>query len=173
MSAMTDAPEVLGGPSEDDGSAMPYTVFFPVDGAYRPADLEHSAPLPRVGDTVEYIDQRGRCSHYVVREVIHTLQLAAVLGDDLLAGPRRAQIVLRGPQRELLEQRAKVLALRREPVIAALALHDARRLERAEARSEPLRRDPDREPLEVGEALGPGHKVAHDVERPALAEQLE
>jgi hypothetical protein len=74
---MTDAAEIPGGPTDADGSAMPYTVFFPVDGAYRPADLEHSAPLPRVGDTIEYIDVRGRCSRYVVREVIHTLQLGA------------------------------------------------------------------------------------------------
>jgi hypothetical protein len=62
---------------EEGGSSMPYTVFFPVGDEYHPADLEHAAPLPRVGDTVEYIDERGRCSRYTVRDVIHTLQLAA------------------------------------------------------------------------------------------------
>jgi len=70
---MKDGPEA----AEEIGASMPYTVFFPVGDDYRPADLEHAAPLPRVGDTVEYIDERGRCSRYTVREVIHTLQLAA------------------------------------------------------------------------------------------------
>ncbi|MDQ2933570.1 MAG: hypothetical protein M3R49_01060 [Chloroflexota bacterium] len=85
---MTDEPELATGatPTEEIGSSMPYTVFFPVGGEYHPADLEHAAPLPRVGDTVEYIDERGRCSRYTVREVIHTLQLAAdqrpVVGSD-------------------------------------------------------------------------------------------
>lgn len=70
---MKDAPEA----AEEIGASMPYTVFFPVGDDYRPADLEHAAPLPRVGETVEYIDERGRRSRYTVREVIHTLQLAA------------------------------------------------------------------------------------------------
>lgn len=56
---------------------MPYTVFFPGPAGLVPADLEHVAPLPRIGDNVEYIDERGHCHRYVVREVIHTLQLAA------------------------------------------------------------------------------------------------
>ena len=56
---------------------MPYTVFFPGPAGLVPADLEHAAPLPRIGDIVEYIDERGHCHRYVVREVIHTLQLAA------------------------------------------------------------------------------------------------
>lgn len=57
--------------------SFPYTVFFPGEDALHPADLEHRAPLPRVGDTVEYIDKRGRCSRYVVRAVVHTLQASA------------------------------------------------------------------------------------------------
>jgi hypothetical protein len=52
----------------------PYTVFFPDDEAVHPADLEHSAPLPRVGDSVEYLDTRGTCRRYVVKDVVHTLQ---------------------------------------------------------------------------------------------------
>ncbi|MFN2483898.1 MAG: hypothetical protein ABR509_03040 [Candidatus Limnocylindria bacterium] len=56
---------------------FPYTVFFPGDEALHPADLEHRAPLPRVGDTVEYIDKRGACTRYVVRAVVHTLQASA------------------------------------------------------------------------------------------------
>ncbi len=86
---MTDEPEVAPARAEQpqSGSDMPYTVFFPVGDEYHPADLEHAAPLPRVGDTVEYIDERGRSSRYTVREVVHTLQLAAdqrpVVGSDL------------------------------------------------------------------------------------------
>ncbi len=85
---MTDDPEVAPAAAEQQqsGSDMPYTVFFPVGEEYHPADLEHPAPLPRVGDTVEYIDERGRSSRYTVREVVHTLQLAAdqrpVVGSD-------------------------------------------------------------------------------------------
>ncbi len=57
---------------------LPYTVYFPGDdGMVRGADLEHPAPLPRVGEFVEYIDERGDCQRYVVREVIHTLQTSA------------------------------------------------------------------------------------------------
>ena len=56
---------------------FPYTVFFPGDEAMHPSDLEHRAPLPRVGDTVEYIDKKGSCRRYVVRAVVHTLQASA------------------------------------------------------------------------------------------------
>ncbi len=57
---------------------MPYTVYFPDgNGGTRAADLEHPAPLPRVGDTVEYINERGTRERFVVREVVHTLQTSA------------------------------------------------------------------------------------------------
>lgn len=57
---------------------LPYTVYFPgADGQVRGSDLEHPAPVPRVGEIVEYIDERGDCQRYVVREVIHTLQTSA------------------------------------------------------------------------------------------------
>lgn len=57
---------------------LPYTVYFPGDGGQlRAADLEHPAPVPRVGEIVEYIDERGRCERFVVREVVHTLQTSA------------------------------------------------------------------------------------------------
>jgi hypothetical protein len=65
------------GYAHENPSGMPYTVFFPDGDKYRPADLEHAAPLPRVGDTLEYIDERGACHLYVVRQVIHTVQVAA------------------------------------------------------------------------------------------------
>jgi len=51
-------------------------VYFPSEDGYLAADLGHAAPLPHVGDFVEYIDE-GRVTHrYRVREVVHTLQLA-------------------------------------------------------------------------------------------------
>lgn len=56
---------------------FPYTVFFPGDDAMHPSDMEHRAPLPRVGDTVEYIDKRGACRRYEVTAVVHTLQASA------------------------------------------------------------------------------------------------
>lgn len=59
-------------------SGMPYTVHFPDgEGGYIGADLEHPAPIPRIGDTIEYLDERGSCRRYRVREVIHTLQSSA------------------------------------------------------------------------------------------------
>ncbi|HEY7526418.1 MAG TPA: hypothetical protein VIA82_06275 [Candidatus Limnocylindria bacterium] len=56
---------------------MPYTVQFPDGGGQAEADLEHPAHLPRVGDIVEYINERGECRRYRVREVVHTLQSSA------------------------------------------------------------------------------------------------
>ena len=59
-----EAPEAAQAPNPDQGdgpwpNGMPYTVQFPgEDGGA--ADLEHPAPLPRVGDLVEYIDETGR-----------------------------------------------------------------------------------------------------------------
>jgi hypothetical protein len=43
------------------------------------ADLEHAAPLPRVGERVEFIGEDGRRRHFRVTEVVHTLQTAAPL----------------------------------------------------------------------------------------------
>jgi hypothetical protein len=71
----TDAPPEAR--SEPWPNGLPYTVQFPeADGALA-ADLEHPAPLPRVGDLVEYIDERGDTRRYRVREVVHTLQTSA------------------------------------------------------------------------------------------------
>lgn len=56
---------------------MPYTVQFPEADGHAEADLEHPAHLPRVGDLVEYIDERGDSRRYRVRDVVHTLQSSA------------------------------------------------------------------------------------------------
>jgi hypothetical protein len=69
-----------GRPDEPDGGwpgGTPYTVYFPDGDEMRGADLEHGAPLPRVGDTVEYVDETGASHRFVVKEVIHTLQTSA------------------------------------------------------------------------------------------------
>jgi hypothetical protein len=41
------------------------------------ADLEHAAPLPRVGERVEFIGEDGARRYYRVTQVEHTLQTAA------------------------------------------------------------------------------------------------
>jgi hypothetical protein len=65
-------------PAENDAPrSLPWTVHFPLDGGYRAADLEHPAPLPRVGETLEYIDETGQRRLYRVIEVVHSLQSAA------------------------------------------------------------------------------------------------
>ena len=65
-------------PTESDAPrSLPWTVHFPLEGGYRAADLEHPAPLPRVGETLEYIDETGQRHLYRVIEVVHSLQSAA------------------------------------------------------------------------------------------------
>ncbi len=58
-------------------TGTPYTVIFPTDGGPLPADLEHPAALPRIGETVEYLDHGGHRQLYVVVDVVHTLQVAS------------------------------------------------------------------------------------------------
>lgn len=41
------------------------------------ADLEHAAPLPRVGERVEYIGEDGRRRLFRVRDIVHVLQPSA------------------------------------------------------------------------------------------------
>ena len=53
---------------------MPYTLYFPRRGGFAAADIEYSAPLPRVGDTIEYIDAQTISHRYRVTDVVHTFQ---------------------------------------------------------------------------------------------------
>jgi hypothetical protein len=76
-------------------SGMPYTVHFPDGEGYIAADLEHPAPLPRVGDTVEYIDETGACRRYRVREVIHTIQTSAAYRHPVEQGSASPQAIAR------------------------------------------------------------------------------
>jgi hypothetical protein len=96
--AAPDRPIELGFPA-----GLPYTVYFPGDdGTTRGADLEHPAPVPRVGEIVEYIDERGECQRYVVREVVHTLQTSA-LGRPLVGAEQNAATSLARNQAEAAE----------------------------------------------------------------------
>lgn len=64
-------PEQGGGPPP----GMPWTLC--VRDEDWTADLEHAAPLPRVGDRIEYIGEDGRRRIFRVEEVVHTLQASA------------------------------------------------------------------------------------------------
>ncbi len=85
-------------PNAPDGawpSGMPYTLLFPDGDDYIGADLEHPAPLPRAGDTVEYIDETGACRRYRVREVIHTIQTSAANRPRVEGGTASPQAIAR------------------------------------------------------------------------------
>lgn len=64
----------------DEGGGPPvgsaWTLVIEGDEAWE-ADLEHAAPVPRVGETVEFIGEGGRRREYRVRAVIHTVQPSA------------------------------------------------------------------------------------------------
>jgi len=70
---MTDVP----GPDEGGGPpiGMPWTLV--VEGENWSADLEHAAPLPRIGETLEYIAEDGERRLYRVVNVVHTVQGSA------------------------------------------------------------------------------------------------
>jgi hypothetical protein len=90
---MTDqSPEPTDSPWPN---GMPYTVHFPDGDGSGAADLEHPAPLPRVGDMVEYIDERGGRRRYRVREVVHTLQTSAVNRPIVADGKASPQSIAR------------------------------------------------------------------------------
>jgi hypothetical protein len=62
-------PEQGGGPP----AALPWTLVVEGEDGWS-ADLEHGAPLPCVGDLVEFIAADGRRSMYRVGRIVHTLQ---------------------------------------------------------------------------------------------------
>ena len=61
-------PEEGGGPP----IGTPWTLV--VEAEDWSADLEHAAPIPRVGETVEYITEAGDRHIYRVDRVVHTVQ---------------------------------------------------------------------------------------------------
>lgn len=64
-------PEQGGGPP----AGMPWTLY--VRDEDWAADLEHAAPLPRVGDRIEYIGEDGARRILRVEEVVHTVQASS------------------------------------------------------------------------------------------------
>lgn len=64
-------PEPGGGPPP----GMPWTLY--VRDEDWAADLEHAAPLPRVGERIEYIGADGARRLFRVEEVVHTVQASA------------------------------------------------------------------------------------------------
>lgn len=88
---MTDqAPEPIDSPWPN---GLPYTVHFPDGDGWTAADLEHPAPLPRVGDIVEYIDERGASHRYRVSQVVHTLQSSAAYRPIVAEGEASPQAI--------------------------------------------------------------------------------
>ena len=69
-----DSPMEGAGTGTDWPVGMPYTLYFPRRGGFAAADIEYAAPLPRVGDTIEYIDAQGISHRYRVTDVVHTFQ---------------------------------------------------------------------------------------------------
>jgi hypothetical protein len=67
--AETLGPEEGGGPPVN---VMPWTLV--VEDEDWSADLEHGAPVPRVGDLVEFIADTGDKRLFRVLRVVHTVQ---------------------------------------------------------------------------------------------------
>jgi hypothetical protein len=76
----TAATTITGtGPDAEQGggppAGQPWTLI--VESESWSADLEHAAPMPRVGELIEYIAEDGARHTYRVREIVHTVQSAA------------------------------------------------------------------------------------------------
>jgi hypothetical protein len=110
---MTEPREPLG-PEEGGGppALMPWTLV--VDTEDWSADLEHGAPLPAVGDRVEFIADDGTRHDYRVIEVVHTVQSSATerppVGEEASgpnstvsgAGDRRPRVIRAGLPRVIV-----------------------------------------------------------------------
>lgn len=91
-------------PEQGGGPPVGTAWTLEIDGEDAPsADLEHAAPLPRVGELLEVIRSDGSRRHLQVRQVIHVLQPSStgrptvreesagpnsILSDDADADPR-------------------------------------------------------------------------------------
>jgi hypothetical protein len=76
----TDPRDTGDAPRGDEAGGPPlgsaWTLVVEGDEGWS-ADLEHAAPLPRVGERIEFIGTDGRRRHYRVTDVLHTVQTAA------------------------------------------------------------------------------------------------
>ena len=76
MSSASPTERTTGVPGPEEGGGppvgTPWTLV--VEGEDWSADLEHAAPLPRIGETLEYIAEDGTRRPYRVVNVVHTVQ---------------------------------------------------------------------------------------------------
>ena len=74
---MTDEDVDVLGPEQGGGppALMPWTLVVEDEGWS--ADLAHGAPLPRVGERVDFIADDGQLRSFRVRQVVHTVQRSA------------------------------------------------------------------------------------------------
>lgn len=79
MSSAPPTPSIDSSPGPEEGGGppvgMPWTLV--VEGEDWSADLEHASPLPRIGETIEYIAENGERRAYRVVNVVHTVQGSA------------------------------------------------------------------------------------------------
>ena len=65
-------------PEEGGGPPIGYAWTLEVAGEEGwSSDLEHAAPLPRVGERIEFIGEDGRRRFYRVTDIVHTVQTSA------------------------------------------------------------------------------------------------
>lgn len=116
----TDAPRPGSQPGPDEGGgppdALPWTLV--VEDEDWSADLEHGATLPRVGELVELITERGEHRSYRVTAVTHTLQPSAserpVVREERVGPNATVDGATDGPPRFLRAGLARVI-VRRAP----------------------------------------------------------
>ena len=64
--------------SDDGGPPLGFAWTLVVDGEDGwSADLEQAAPLPRIGELIEFIGEDGHRANYRVTAVVHTMQPSA------------------------------------------------------------------------------------------------
>ena len=65
-------------PEEGGGPPIGSAWTLEIDGEEGwSADLEHAAPLPRVGERIEFIGEDGRRQFYRVTAIVHTIQASS------------------------------------------------------------------------------------------------
>jgi hypothetical protein len=120
MSASVPSGSLSGEPGPDEGGGppigMPWTLV--VDAEEWSADLQHAAPLPRIGETIEYIAEDGARRAYRVVTVVHTVQSSASERPPVATEPSGPNSTVSGdhPAHEPVELRA---GLPRVHVVAA------------------------------------------------------
>jgi hypothetical protein len=77
---------------------MPWTlVVGESDAGGWTADLEHGAPLPRVGERIVYIAEDGSRRHFRVSDITHTVQASASERPPVRASAGSPNATVSGP----------------------------------------------------------------------------